>query len=253
MPKKNKSKKRKQKIRIGKDLARDTIGTNQLLNENEIDNIIQSDNIIYNKNIYKQYKQNINEQKTRQKYGGDPTINIKLKHESHNLYNHMINNIFNGNDENIQTKIKTKNNKYKSEFEKNIDNQTKANIKKFSTRKELDSFLVKQSEKMLFPPEQKINEWRNQFTNLLNEDEEYNNKFNDIVLDYFDEQQRKKTLDIKKKKAYNQIYKEKEQSYTQQRKKNIVIKEIKDNKIKLNKQKKNKQTVFSMDTNNEPQ
>jgi hypothetical protein len=206
MTKKNKFK----KIRIGKDLVKDTIGTNQLLNENEIDNIIQSDNIIYNKNIYKQYKQNINEQKTRQKYGGDPTINIKLKHESHNLYNRMINNIFNGNDEYIQSKIKTKTkiktNKYKSEFEKNIDEQTKANIKKFNTRRELDSFLVKQSEKMLFPPERKINEWRNQFTNLLNEDEEYNKNFNDIVLDYFDEGQRKKTLDIHRKKNNKKRY-----------------------------------------------
>jgi hypothetical protein len=203
MTKKIKSKKRKQQT-IGRDLIKDEIGTNQLLNENEINNIIQSENIIYDKNIYKQYKQNLNEQKTRQKYGGDPTIKIKLKHESHNLYNQMINNIFNGNDEYIQTKTKTKNktNKYKSEFEKNIDEQTKANIKKFSTRKELDSFLVKQSEKMLFPPEQKINEWRNQFTNLLNEDEEYNTKFNDIVFDYFDEGYRKRIYDKKKQDVY---------------------------------------------------
>ena len=203
MTKKIKSKKRKQQT-IGRDLIKDEIGTNQLLNENEINNIIQSENIIYDKKIYKQYKQNLNEQKTRQKYGGDPTIKIKLKHESHNLYNQMINNIFNGNDEYIQTKTKTKNktNKYKSEFEKNIDEQTKANIKKFSTRKELDSFLVKQSEKMLFPPEQKINEWRNQFTNLLNEDEEYNTKFNDIVFDYFDEGYRKRIYDKKKQDVY---------------------------------------------------
>jgi hypothetical protein len=203
MTKKNKSKKRKQQT-IGRDLIKDEIGTNQLLNENEINNIIQSENIIYDKKIYKQYKQNLNEQKTRQKYGGDPTIKIKLKHESHNLYNQMINNIFNGNDEYIQTKTKTKNktNKYKSEFEKNIDEQTKANIKKISTRKELDSFLVKQSEKMLFPPEQKINEWRNQFSNLLNEDEEYNTKFNDIVFDYFDEGYRKRIYDKKKQDVY---------------------------------------------------
>jgi hypothetical protein len=204
MTKKNKSKKRKQQTRIGKDLIKDEIGTNQLLNENEINNIIQSENIIYDKKIYKQYKQNLNEQKTRQIYGGDPTIKIKLKHESHNLYNQMINNIFNGSDEYIQTKnkTKTKTNKYKSEFEKNIDEQTKANIKKFSTKKELDSFLVKQSEKMLFPPEQKINEWRKQFTNLLNEDEEYNKNFNDIVLDYFDEGYRKNIYDKKKQDVY---------------------------------------------------
>jgi hypothetical protein len=203
------TKKNKSKTRIGKDLIKDEIGTNQLLNENEINNIIQSDNIIYDKKIYKQYKQNLNEQKTRQQYGGDPTIKIKLKHESHNLYNQMINNIFNGNDEYIQTKTKNKNktNKYKSEFEKNIDEQTKANIKKFSTKKELDSFLVKQSEKqlsgkMLFPPDAKINEWRNKFGELLKNDEYLDKNFKSFVLDYFDEEQRKNIYDKKKQDVY---------------------------------------------------
>lgn len=214
--KKRKTRKLKPKIRIGKDLKKDEIGTNQLLNENEINNIIQSDNIIYNKKIYKQYKQNLNEQKIRQQHGGDPTINIKLKHESHNLYNKMINNIFSGNDEQIQIvktkQNKTKNNniKYKSMFEENIDEQIQKNINKktpqkskpFGTRKELDSFLVKQSEKMLFPPDAKIDEWRNQFGELVKNDEYLDKNFNSFVLDYFDEGQRKKIYDKKKQDVY---------------------------------------------------
>jgi hypothetical protein len=224
MTKKIKSKKRKQPIMIGKDLKKDEIGTNQLLNENEINNIIQSDNIIYNKKIYKKYKQNINEQKIAQQHGGDPTINIKLKHESHDLYKKMINNIFSGNDEQIKT-IKAKQNKnikYKSKFEQNIDEQTRANINKktpqkskpFGTRKELDSFLVKQSEKMLFPPDAKIDEWRNKFGELVKNDEYLNKNFNSFVLDYFDEEQRKNIYDKKKQ----DVYTKKNIKYTRQRK-----------------------------------
>jgi hypothetical protein len=219
--KKRKTRKLKPKIRIGKDLKKDEIGTNQLLNENEINNIIQSDNIIYNKKIYKQYKQNLNEQKIRQQHGGDPTINIKLKHESHNLYNKMINNIFSGNDEQIQIvktkQNKTKNNniKYKSMFEENIDEQVQENIKNktpqkpkpFGTRQELDSFLVNQSEKqltrkMLFPPDAKIEEWRNQFSELLKNDEYLDKNFKSFVLDYFDEEQRKNIFDKQKQDVY---------------------------------------------------
>lgn len=234
--KKRKTRKLKPKIRIGKDLKKDEIGTNQLLNENEINNIIQSDNIIYNKKIYKQYKQNINEQKIRQQHGGDPTINIKLKHESHNLYNKMINNIFSGNDEQIQTvkakqtKIKNNNIKYKSMFEENIDEQTKANINKktpqkskpFGTRQELDSFLVKQSEKMLFPPDAKIDEWRNQFGELVKNDEYLDKNFNSFVLDYFDEGHRKRIYDKKKQ----DVYAKKDIKYTQQRKRTKEAQEI---------------------------
>jgi hypothetical protein len=117
MPKIIKSKKRKTrkprkpkkpKIRIGKDLKKDDVGTNQLLEENRINNIIQSENIIYDKKIYKQYKQNINEQKTKQVHGGDPIINIELKKKSHILYNKMVDSIFNGNDETITPKPKPK-------------------------------------------------------------------------------------------------------------------------------------------------
>lgn len=210
--KKRKTRKPKQKIRIGKDLKKDEIGTNQLLNENAINNIIQSDNIIYNKKIYKKYKQNINEQKIAQQHGGDPTINVKLKHESHNLYKKMINNIFSGSDEQIKTvKAKiNKNIKYKSKFEENIDEQTKANIKKktpqkskpFGTRKELDAFLVAQSEKMLFPPDAKIDEWRNKFGELVKNDEYLDKNFNSFVLDYFDEGHRKRIYDKKKQDVY---------------------------------------------------
>ena len=245
--KKRKTRKLKPKIRIGKDLKKDEIGTNQLLNENEINNIIQSDNIIYNKKIYKQYKQNLNEQKIRQQHGGDPTINIKLKHESHNLYNKMINNIFSGNDEQIQivktkqTKIKNNNIKYKSMFEENIDEQVQANIKKktpqkskpFGTRQELDSFLVKQSEKMLFPPDAKIDEWRNQFDDLVKNDEYLDKNFNSFVLDYFDEGYRKKIYDKKKQ----DVYAKKDIKYTRQRQNDKWNK--KDLIYELNKNKKN--------------
>ena len=159
----------------------------------------------------------------------------------------MINNIFSGNDEQIQivktkqTKIKNNNIKYKSMFEENIDEQVQANIKKktpqkskpFGTRQELDSFLVKQSEKMLFPPDAKIDEWRNQFDDLVKNDEYLDKNFNSFVLDYFDEGYRKKIYDKKKQ----DVYAKKDIKYTRQRQNDKWNK--KDLIYELNKNKKN--------------
>lgn len=41
---------------IGRNLKRDEIGTTQLLNENDINNIMHMENIIYDKKIYNKYK-----------------------------------------------------------------------------------------------------------------------------------------------------------------------------------------------------
>ena len=113
---------------IGRDLKRDEIGTIQLLNENDINNIMHMENITYDKKIYNQYKKNLNEQKKSQKYGGDPILNIELKKQSQFLYDELKDSIFKSDNE--QQKKTPKINKYMSSFEQNLQEQLKGNIKK---------------------------------------------------------------------------------------------------------------------------
>jgi len=113
---------------IGRNLKRDEIGTTQLLNENDINNIMHMENITYDKKIYNQYKKNLNEQKKSQKYGGDPILNIELKKQSQFLYDELKDSIFKSDYE--QPKKIPKINKYMSSFEQNLQEQLKRNTKK---------------------------------------------------------------------------------------------------------------------------
>ena len=55
--------KRKIKEMIGRDLARDNIGTNQLLDYNNLINVIGSSDVKYDESRYKKYHDNLKEQK----------------------------------------------------------------------------------------------------------------------------------------------------------------------------------------------
>ena len=113
---------------IGRNLKRDDIGTAQLLNENDINNIMHMENITYDKKIYNQYKKNLNEQKKSQIYGGDPILKIELKKQSQFLYDELKDSIFKSDYE--QPKKASKINKYMSSFEQNLQEQLKRNTKK---------------------------------------------------------------------------------------------------------------------------
>lgn len=218
---KNKSKKKVKKLAmIGKNLKRDDIGTNQLLNENDINNIVHNivekkkDVIIdyaYDRTKYNDFKKNINEQKLNQKYGGDPIINNELKKQSQFLYDKFKDSVFKTNQPkinyesifndtpiydniytgNYKTPIKS-NIKYKSEFDENIQSQAIENKERLKNKKQpiknfkqLDSFLVKQSDKMFMPSKTLIDKWKTKYKSIIDDDIRLNN-FDDFVLTYFD-------------------------------------------------------------------
>lgn len=133
-----KSKKRKVKKPIMNEqkLKRDEIGTNQLLNENDINNIMKIENIIYDKKIYNKFKKNLNEQKKSQKYGGDPIIKVKLKKQSQFLYDELKNTIFKSDKKIKQTKQTKQTKKPISEFDQNLQKQMEGNIKKQLNKKQ---------------------------------------------------------------------------------------------------------------------
>lgn len=192
---------KKPKIAIAKDLKKDEVGTNQLLNENKINNIIQSENIIYDKKIYKDYKQNLNQQKSNQIYGGDPIINIELKKRSNVLYNKMINSIFK-NDETITTKPKPKPKpktpalkpkQFKVKIAKpKKPKPTQHEQPKILKTKDLDDFLeLKAKEKKYStkaPSNATIAKWKKQFQTLVDTDyyfQDSPDNFDEYVKDAF--------------------------------------------------------------------
>jgi hypothetical protein len=101
MAKKIKTKKRYnkkikiQKDRIGRDLVQDKIGTNQILDYNELISHIYNPDIRFDLPSYNKYVDNFNEQKLNQQYGGDPNEEYQLKKASKQLYKNLRDSLFN--------------------------------------------------------------------------------------------------------------------------------------------------------------
>lgn len=101
MAKKIKTKKRynkKIKIskdRIGRDLVQDKIGTNQILDYNELISYTYKPDIRFDLPSYNKYVDNFNEQKMNQQYGGDPNEQYQLKKASKQLYKNLRDSLFN--------------------------------------------------------------------------------------------------------------------------------------------------------------
>jgi len=101
MAKKIKTKKRynkKIKIskdRIGRDLVQDKIGTNQILDYNELISYTYKPDIRFDLPSYNKYVDNFNEQKLNQQYGGDPNEQYQLKKASKQLYKNLRDSLFN--------------------------------------------------------------------------------------------------------------------------------------------------------------
>lgn len=215
------------KIQIGRDLVKDTVGTNQLLDYNNIINILQK-NIIIDDTNAKLYKENLDQQLKNQQYANDPNFQYQLKKQSKKLYKDLKDSIFKGDDD--QTMIKTTRKQVKTKvsnilltpFEKNIKAQTEIN-KKFkssgintipkhigSINQTLDKFLVDKSESMkdkLITPEL-INKWRNKFEKLpgFKENKDLDENFSTIVLSYFDDPEQRVLLNSQDDKLYNKKY-----------------------------------------------
>ena len=86
---------KKIKQQIGRDLVKDTVGTNQLLDYNNFVNILQ-DNIIVDDEKIKRYKENLGEQLNNQQYNNDPNYQYQLKKNSKKLYKDLKESIFKG-------------------------------------------------------------------------------------------------------------------------------------------------------------
>ena len=94
--KKTKRKTKKYKGKIGRDLIKDTIGSNQLLDFNDLNNLLKANQSIKpdDKNKYSDYIDNLRAQQTNQLYGGDPNEQYQLKKVSKKLYNNFKNSLF---------------------------------------------------------------------------------------------------------------------------------------------------------------
>lgn len=101
MVKKIKTKKRyNKKIKIskdiiGRDLVQDKIGTNQILDYNELISYTYKPDIRFDLPSYNKYVDNFNEQKLNQQYGGDPNEQYQLKKASKQLYKNLRDSLFN--------------------------------------------------------------------------------------------------------------------------------------------------------------
>jgi hypothetical protein len=90
--KKRKVKKRLVKTRIGRDLAKDTIGTVQLLDYNDLLNAVVKDDLEYDTVLYREYRDNLIEQTKEQQYSQPSVVN--LKRESRKLYKTFKDSLF---------------------------------------------------------------------------------------------------------------------------------------------------------------
>ena len=72
---------------IGRDLARDNIGTNQLLDYNQLINLIETTDVQYDEPSYNRYRGNLLDQQMNQQYGGDFNDQYQLKKASKRFYN----------------------------------------------------------------------------------------------------------------------------------------------------------------------
>jgi hypothetical protein len=80
------------KTRIGRDLAKDTIGTTQLLDYNDLLNAVVKDDLEYDTVLYKEYRDNLIEQSNEQQYSQPSVVN--LKRESRKLYKGFKDSLF---------------------------------------------------------------------------------------------------------------------------------------------------------------
>lgn len=94
--KKTKKKTKKYKGKIGRDLVKDTIGSNQLLDFNDLNNLLEANQSINidDQNKYYDYIDNLRAQQANQLYGGDPNEQYQLKKVSKKLYNNLKNSLF---------------------------------------------------------------------------------------------------------------------------------------------------------------
>jgi len=83
------------KDRIGRDLVQDKIGTNQILDYNELISYTYKPDIRFDLPSYNKYVDNFNEQKLNQQYGGDPNEQYQLKKASKQLYKNLRDSLFN--------------------------------------------------------------------------------------------------------------------------------------------------------------
>lgn len=206
---------KKIKQQIGKDLVKDTVGTNQLLDYNNFVNILQ-DNVIVDDEKVRRYKENLGEQLNNQQYNNDPNYQYQLKKLSKKLYKDIKESVF----KEIPAVKKIKSNL--SEFEIKLRSQTMDNIKRRSNKLKpsinqiLDTFLVNKSESMkdqLITPEI-ILKWRNKFDKYesFKENKDLSDNFSTIVLSYFDDTNQKVLLDRNKLFLKNYDKKRKEEN-----------------------------------------
>jgi len=97
--KKTKKKTKKYKGKIGRELVRDNVGTNQLLDYNDLNNLLEPNQSINtdDQNKYYDYIDNLRAQQAYQLYGGDPNEQYQLKKVSKKLYNNLKNSLFDDN------------------------------------------------------------------------------------------------------------------------------------------------------------
>jgi hypothetical protein len=223
---------------IGRNLKRDDIGTTQLLNENDINNIMHMENITYDKKIYNQYKKNLNEQKKSQKYGGDPILKIELKKQSQFLYDELKDSIFKSDYEQPRAspagfknpKKTSKINKYMSSFEQNLQEQLKGNTKK---RNEL--IQQQQQENKITAPANMFDYKKQQVYEKLDEKHYFDRYINKMYNNIPDEE-------LKPKKASKKISKKTMKS---------LLKEKDYNKVKLDNIEKSRLFKLKQDKRNE--
>ena len=235
---------RKNKIIIGKDLVKDTVGTNQLLNYNNFINMLEENIIVDGEETsvkkykvlddtkIKRYKENLGEQLNNQQYNNDPNYQYQLKKSSKQLYNDIKESIFKEDEYKPPSTPKKRQSKFKYDdtpltpFELNLKAQTDENIKRKTPKKQaptirdqIDKFLSDKSEpdskgnyKILTPA--LINKWKQRFINLkgFKEDQDLVDNFSTLVRSYFDEPDQKE-----KDKVKRNVYILKDKQYKQDR------------------------------------
>ena len=222
-PKRKYNKKIKQQI--GRDLVKDTIGTNQLLDYNNLLNLLQT-NVIIDDTKIKRYKENLGEQLNNQQYNNDPNYQYQLKKNSKKLYNDIKESIFKGDEYEPPSTPKKRQSKFKyydtplTPFELKLKAQTEENLKtkRLKTKTPnitsiLDRFLVDKSESLkdkIITPEI-IKKWRDKFEKIegFKEDDNLNENFSTIVLSYFDDTSQRQLID--KEKMFLKKYDERKQ------------------------------------------
>jgi len=222
-PKRKYNKKIKQQI--GRDLVKDTIGTNQLIDYNNLVNLLQT-NVIVDDTSVRRYKENLGEQLNNQQYNNDPIYQYQLKKISKKLYKDLKESIFKGDEYEPPSTPKKRQSKFKYDdtpltpFEMKLKAQTEENIKTKRLKMRtpnitsiLDRFLVDKSESLkdkIITPEI-IKKWRDKFEKIegFKEDDNLNENFSTIVMSYFDDTRQRQLID--KEKMFLKKYDERKQ------------------------------------------